>query len=55
MLANPCKQHCPDRQIGCHGKCERYLRYAEVVAAARERRMKFKEEEYALYGKRRRH
>ena len=54
MLTPPCGHHCPDRKTGCHGKCERYLKYAEVVAEARERRFKFKQEEEALYGRRRR-
>lgn len=22
----PCKD-CPDREVGCHGKCEKYARY----------------------------
>lgn len=31
----PCL-NCQDRQIGCHGKCEKYLKYA-----AKERRAKY--------------
>lgn len=25
---SPCKE-CPDREIGCHGKCEKYLAWKE--------------------------
>ncbi len=25
----PCKQDCPDRCAGCHGKCEKYLAFHE--------------------------
>lgn len=25
-LNSPCKE-CPDRKIGCHSKCEKYLKY----------------------------
>ena len=23
----PCVQDCPDREIGCHGRCEKYQAY----------------------------
>lgn len=39
MRASPCKD-CPDREIGCHGKCERYQEYATKRAAFLEERRK---------------
>lgn len=54
MLKPPCRKNCADRKAGCHGKCDRYLEYAEIVAEARERRAKFKEAEYMFNGRRRR-
>ena len=54
MLKPPCERRCEDRCVGCHGTCERYLEYAGIVGAARDRRNKFKETEDLLYGVRRR-
>ena len=54
MLKSPCKHNCPDRQPGCHSKCERYLAYAETISEARERRQKYRESEMDFYGVRRR-
>ena len=52
MLKPPCERKCPDRHAGCHGRCERYLEYAEIVGEARERRRKFHEQEAMFYGRR---
>lgn len=27
MVSSQCCKDCRDREIGCHGKCETYLRY----------------------------
>lgn len=54
MLKPPCGRKCPDRRVGCHGKCKEYQEYAAVVAEARERRNQFKEQEAMIYGRRRR-
>lgn len=35
----PCL-HCPDRFPGCHGKCERYIKWREPYLAIREARLK---------------
>ena len=50
MLKPPCDRKCPDRCVGCHSKCERYLEYAAIVADARERRNQYKQQEAILYG-----
>ncbi len=34
----PCRVDCPERAVGCHGRCERYLEYRarkDEVCAAR--------------------
>lgn len=31
----PCKD-CPDRKLGCHSICEKYIKYAEENKKARE-------------------
>ena len=31
----PCKD-CPDRQVGCHGKCGKYAEFSEERARIRE-------------------
>ena len=54
MLKPPCKRNCPNRQVGCHSRCEEYREYAAVVAEARDRRNQFKEQEAMLYGRRHR-
>ena len=33
----PCKG-CPDRAVGCHGKCEQYTAYREIMERERNRR-----------------
>ena len=36
----PCSRDCPSREIGCHGRCERYLAYeAEKKAFYAEKRL----------------
>ena len=25
LFNNPCNKECPDRHIGCHGECEKYI------------------------------
>ena len=27
MVDNPCKPDCPERTVGCHGKCPRYAAF----------------------------
>ena len=27
METQPCEKNCPNRKIGCHGKCEKYLEW----------------------------
>ncbi len=54
MLKPPCKRNCPNRQVGCHSRCEEYREYATVVGEARERRNRFKEQEAIYYGHRKR-
>lgn len=31
-MLSPCYK-CKDREIGCHGKCEKYIRFAEYARA----------------------
>lgn len=35
----PCKD-CPNRQIGCHSKCEKYQEYARICEEQRQKRLK---------------
>lgn len=35
----PCKD-CPNRQIGCHSKCEKYQEYARFCEEQRQNRLK---------------
>lgn len=38
LVQSPCKD-CPDRETGCHGKCEKYAAFrAECDAQAEERK-----------------
>lgn len=43
----PCLD-CPDREPGCHGKCEKYQTWLEPIIKAREERLKKNKE--AAYG-----
>lgn len=27
MISSSCCKGCPDREVGCHSKCETYLKY----------------------------
>lgn len=27
MISSSCCKDCPDREVGCHSKCEAYLKY----------------------------
>lgn len=36
-MTPPCKD-CPDRQLGCHGKCPRYATYHEECEKQRQDR-----------------
>lgn len=44
---SPCLD-CPDREPGCHGKCEKYAKWVEPIVKAREERLKKNKE--AAYG-----
>lgn len=37
VMTAPCK-NCTDRQMGCHGQCERYKAYREVMDEAGRKR-----------------
>ena len=54
MLKPPCERRCEDRHVGCHSTCEKYHEYAAIVGDARDRRIKFKQNEELLYGSPRR-
>ncbi len=54
MLKPPCKRNCPNRQAGCHSRCEEYREYAAIVGEARDRRNRYKEQEAIYYGNRKR-
>lgn len=45
MIA-PCKD-CPDRHIGCHGKCEKYQEYDAEQKKIREARFNDKSRDFA--------
>lgn len=47
MKHSPC-YNCPDRQVGCHGKCERYLAYAEKRAEDAEKEREEKKADILL-------
>jgi hypothetical protein len=36
----PCKD-CKDRKVGCHAKCEKYIKYAEYSKWKAEKRTEF--------------
>lgn len=38
----PCGKNCPDRVMGCHGKCEKYQAYR----AQRDEELKRRQKEY---------
>ena len=44
-LTPPCKD-CQDRQIGCHGKCDRYEKYWRQQQRKREERQIYLQGDY---------
>ena len=38
MVNNPCGKDCPDRKVGCHGTCEKYLAFWDSCEEIRKRR-----------------
>lgn len=48
MNKAPCKD-CPDRQVGCHSTCEKYLAFRKERNELNEKTYKQKEVEYADY------
>ena len=36
-MTQPC-YHCPDREMGCHGRCERYAEYRAKIDEANAKR-----------------
>lgn len=43
----PCRD-CTDRELGCHGKCERYQEFSALCEEVRARRLKDAEDLYAI-------
>ena len=37
MNSTPCKE-CQDRKVGCHGSCEKYKAFKEMMFADRQKR-----------------
>ena len=37
-MTAPCK-NCPEREIGCHSMCDRYIRYAKQREKIRQKRL----------------
>ena len=35
-VTNPCRE-CPDREVGCHGKCEKYAAWKDTIQAEKDR------------------
>lgn len=57
MKNAPCKQNgqdCPDRQVGCHSKCEKYREWKEMVEKANANRYAYKETDINVWGGRKR-
>ena len=48
MNKAPCKD-CPDRQVGCHSTCEKYLTFRKKRNELNESIYKQREKEYAEY------
>lgn len=48
MNKAPCKD-CPDRRVGCHSTCEKYLAFRKERDELNEKTYKQKEVEYADY------
>lgn len=47
-MNSPCKD-CPDRQMGCHSNCEKYLSYDKYRQEIRAKRLQAKKLEDDLY------
>lgn len=41
-IFNPCKD-CADREVGCHGKCDKYAQYREELNQSKAIRNKYSE------------
>ena len=37
-MRQPCKRECPEREVGCHGKCEKWQAYEAWKAEEYKRR-----------------
>lgn len=54
MVSAPCKD-CKDREVGCHSKCNRYLKFKEELKVIKEKeREDFMIYEYYSYSRARR-
>lgn len=40
MAINPCKRNCPEREMGCHGKCGRYRDFRQELDKENEQKRK---------------
>ena len=40
MIHNPCKD-CTDREVGCHGKCDKYAQYRKDLDKSKAIRKKY--------------
>lgn len=47
IVRSPCKD-CPDRQLGCHSTCKKYLTYKEICETIREEKYNQAELENSL-------
>lgn len=45
MLKAPC-ENCPDRHLGCHSECEKYIAYDIVRGIYRDQMLREKERNY---------
>lgn len=46
-MADPGCKDCPDRHVGCHSDCERYLEFRKKLDELREKKRIESEKEYA--------
>lgn len=47
----PCYR-CPDRQVGCHGNCNRYKNWRKVVRRTAKKRQEIERQERFAYSER---
>ena len=47
MIGAPCK-NCQDRELGCHGKCEKYISFCNENEKIKQMRFKEQEDLYAI-------